>query len=89
MTTLLFVMPWVATVCGAVMIGKALRLWEISPQGGENRKRMAILASPRSHFRRSFGRHRISRPPSNRATRQSCISAARSRRSASSPPASP
>jgi hypothetical protein len=44
MTTLLFVMPWVATVCGAVMIGKALRLWEISPQGGENRKRMAILA---------------------------------------------
>lgn len=44
MTTLLFVMPWVASVCGAVMIGKALRLWEIQPQGGENRKRMAILA---------------------------------------------
>ncbi len=44
MTTLLFVMPWAASVCGAVMIGKALRLWEISPQGGENRKRMAILA---------------------------------------------
>jgi hypothetical protein len=44
MTTLLFVMPWVASVCGAVMIGKALRLWEVQPQGGENRKRMAILA---------------------------------------------
>ena len=44
MTTLLFVMPWVVTVCGAVMIGKALRLWEIQSQGGENRKRMAILA---------------------------------------------
>lgn len=44
MTTLLFVMPWVASVCGAVMIGKALRLWEIQPQGGENRKRMVVLA---------------------------------------------
>jgi len=29
MTTLLFVMPWVASVCGAVLIGKALRLWEV------------------------------------------------------------
>lgn len=44
MTTLLFVMPWVASVCGAVMIGNGLRLWEIQPQGGDNRKRMALLA---------------------------------------------
>jgi hypothetical protein len=41
MTTLLFVLPWVASVCGALMIGKALRLWELDPHGGENRKRLA------------------------------------------------
>ena len=45
MTTLLFVLPWVASVCGAVMIGKALRLWEVQPQGGENRKWMAVALS--------------------------------------------
>jgi hypothetical protein len=39
MTTLLVVLPWVASVCGAVMIGQALRLWEVGPQSGENRKR--------------------------------------------------
>ena len=41
MTTLLFVLPWVASVCGALMIGKALQLWELDPHGGENRKRLA------------------------------------------------
>jgi type IV secretory pathway VirB2 component (pilin) len=40
MTTLLFVLPWVASVCGAVMVIRALRLWEVQPQGGENRKRL-------------------------------------------------
>lgn len=39
MTTLLFMLPWVASVCGAVMIGHALRLWQIQPQGSENQKR--------------------------------------------------
>ena len=43
MTTLLFLMPWVASLCGAVMIGHALRLWEIRPQGGENSKRLWML----------------------------------------------
>lgn len=45
MTTLLFVLPWVASVSGAVMIGKALRLWEVRPQGGENRKWTAAFLS--------------------------------------------
>lgn len=45
MTTLLFVLPWVASVCGAVMIGKALRLWEVRPPGGENRRWAAAIAS--------------------------------------------
>jgi type IV secretory pathway VirB2 component (pilin) len=44
MTTLLFLMPWVASLCGAVMIGYALRLWEVRPAGGENRKRLWALA---------------------------------------------
>lgn len=47
MTTLLFVLPWVASVCGAVMVIRALRLWEVQPQGGENRMRLwwvAVLA---------------------------------------------
>lgn len=43
MTTLLFLMPWVASLCGAVMIGHALRLWEVQPRGGENRKRLWML----------------------------------------------
>ena len=45
MTTLLFVMPWLASVCGAVMIGIALRLWEVGPQGGQNRHRLMVLMS--------------------------------------------
>lgn len=45
MTTLLFMLPWVASVCGAVMIGKALRLWEIQPGTGESRKRLLALLS--------------------------------------------
>ena len=45
MTTLLFVLPWVASVSGAMMIGKALRLWEVRPSGGENRKWVAVVAS--------------------------------------------
>ena len=44
MTTLLSVMPWVASVLGAVLIGNALRLWEVSPRSGENWRRLAILA---------------------------------------------
>ncbi len=43
MTTLLFVMPWLASVCGAVMIGKALRLYELGPQSGLNRNRLRVL----------------------------------------------
>ena len=51
MTTLLFVLPWVAAVCGAAMIGHALRLWQVSLENGENRKRswlivIAMLAFP-------------------------------------------
>lgn len=45
MTTLLFVVPWVASVCGAVMVIWALRLWEVQPQGGENRKRLWMVAA--------------------------------------------
>jgi type IV secretory pathway VirB2 component (pilin) len=45
MTTLLFMLPWVASVCGAVMIGKALRLWEIQPGIGDSRKRLLALLS--------------------------------------------
>ena len=44
MTTLLFVLPWVASVCGALMIGKALRLWEVQPQGGDQKWAAAILS---------------------------------------------
>lgn len=43
MNTLLFVMPWVASVCGAVMIGKALRLWEVQPRDGQLWKRFAVI----------------------------------------------
>lgn len=43
MTTLLFVMPWVASMCGAVMIGKALRDWEVGHQNGDGWKRLATL----------------------------------------------
>ncbi len=45
MTTLLFVLPWVASVCGAVMVIWALRLWDVQPQGGENRKRLWMVAA--------------------------------------------
>ena len=45
MTTLLFVLPWVASVCGAVMVIRALRLWEVQPQGGENRMRLWWVAA--------------------------------------------
>lgn len=45
MTTLLFMLPSVASVCGAVMIGKALRLWEIQPGIGDSRKRLLALLS--------------------------------------------
>jgi type IV secretory pathway VirB2 component (pilin) len=45
MTTLLFVLPWVASVCGAVMVFQALRLWEVQPRGGENRQRLWLVAA--------------------------------------------
>lgn len=45
MTTLLFVLPWVASVCGAVMLGQALRLWVVEPHGGENRRRLWLIAA--------------------------------------------
>ncbi len=45
MTTLLFLMPWVASLCGAVMIGKALLLWDVRPDVGEYRKRVAMLVA--------------------------------------------
>lgn len=45
MTTLLFILPWVASVCGAVMIGKALRLWEIQPGRSNEWARGAALVS--------------------------------------------
>ena len=43
MTTLLFMLPWAASVCGAVMIGQALRLWEVQRQSSGNRRWMAAL----------------------------------------------
>jgi len=43
MTTLLFMLPWVASVGGAVMIGQALRLWEVRPQAGPDWKRLAAF----------------------------------------------
>ena len=51
MTTLLFLMPWVASLCGAAMIGHALRLWQSRPQDRETRWRVvalwcAVLAFP-------------------------------------------
>jgi type IV secretory pathway VirB2 component (pilin) len=45
MTTLLFVLPWVASVCGAAFVIHALRLWEVQSVGGDNRKRLWLLAS--------------------------------------------
>lgn len=45
MTTLLFVLPWVASVCGAVMIGYALRLWQVGSAGGHNGKRLWLLSA--------------------------------------------
>lgn len=43
MNTLLFIVPWVASVCGAVMIGNALRLWEVQPQSGKSWRHYAAL----------------------------------------------
>ena len=44
MKELIIAMPWVAFVCGAVMIGKALRLAETRPGvARNNRKRGAVL----------------------------------------------
>lgn len=43
MTTLLFLMPWVASLCGAMMVGHALRLWQTRPQDRDNRMRMLAL----------------------------------------------
>src|SRR5688572_17955761 len=45
MTTLLFVLPWVASVCGAVMVGKALSLWEIQPGHRDAWKQVGALMS--------------------------------------------
>ena len=46
MQNLLFVMPWLAALSGAVMIGKALRLWEVRPgaAGGRRTRLGALLA---------------------------------------------
>src|SRR5947199_25307 len=51
MKTLLFVLPWVASVSGALMIAKALRFWEIDPRNVAGWKRrvalfFAVLAYP-------------------------------------------
>lgn len=44
MKDLIVAMPWVAFVCGAVMMGKALRLFEVRPGVIRNgRKRLAAL----------------------------------------------
>ena len=43
MTTLLFMLPWVASVCGAVMIGKALRDWEVGQPNADGWKRLATI----------------------------------------------
>jgi hypothetical protein len=45
MTTILFVLPWVASMCGAVMIGKALRLWEVQPGRSNEWARWGALVS--------------------------------------------
>jgi hypothetical protein len=50
MTTLLFLMPWVASLCGAVMIGHAMRLWEIQPQGGNSHRRLCALFATATTF---------------------------------------
>jgi hypothetical protein len=44
MTTLLFVLPWVASVCGAVMVMSALRLWDVGPKSGDNRRLWWVVA---------------------------------------------
>lgn len=41
MTMLLIVLPWMAAVCGAVMIGNALRLWEVQPRAEDIPHRLA------------------------------------------------
>lgn len=46
MKELLLVMPWLASACGAVMIGKALRLFEFDPRATAGfRRRAAVLVS--------------------------------------------
>lgn len=44
MITLLFVLTWLASLCGAMMIGHALRRWEIGPSGGDYCRRLAALS---------------------------------------------
>jgi hypothetical protein len=44
MTTLLFVLPWVASVCGAALVVRALHLWQIQPQRNDNHGRLWIVA---------------------------------------------
>lgn len=43
MNALLLAMPWVASVGGAVMIGKALRLWEVRPGNRPIKNRWLLL----------------------------------------------
>lgn len=40
MTTLLFVLPWAASVCGAALVLRALHLPQVKPQGSDNRARI-------------------------------------------------
>ena len=35
MNTLLYVVPWAASIGGALLIGKALRLWETQASSGQ------------------------------------------------------
>lgn len=44
MTTLLFVLPWIVTACGAGLVIRSLHLWDIKPQGGES-KRLWLVAA--------------------------------------------
>jgi hypothetical protein len=44
MTTLLFVLPWAASVCGAALVVRALHLWQVQPQRGDNQSRLWIAA---------------------------------------------
>ncbi len=44
MTTLLFVLPWAASMCGAALVVRALHLWQVQPQGSDNQGRLRIAA---------------------------------------------